>query len=39
MFESPLGYGVYTASATQLAKMVSRIKYSNGVSAAEKRLS
>lgn len=31
MFESLHGYGVYTARATQLAKMVIKIKYSNGL--------
>lgn len=29
MFESPHGYGVNTAKATQLAKIVKRITYSN----------
>jgi len=31
VFESLHGYGVYTARATQLAKIVIRIKYSNGL--------
>ncbi len=29
--ESPFGNGVYTARAMQLAKIVNKIKYSNGV--------
>lgn len=29
--ESLQGNGVYTAKATQLAKIVSKIKYSNGL--------
>lgn len=33
VFESLHGYGVYTARAIQLAKMVIKIKYSNGLSA------
>jgi len=31
VFESLHGYGVYTARATQLAKIVIKIKYSNGL--------
>ena len=31
LLESPFGYGVYTANATQLAKIVTKIKYSNGL--------
>lgn len=31
IFESPYGYGVYTANAIQLAKMVNKIKYSYGL--------
>jgi hypothetical protein len=30
-FESPSGYGVLTASATQLAKIVVKIKYSKAL--------
>lgn len=35
VFESPFGKGVYTAKATQFAKIVSRIKYSNGLVAVK----
>lgn len=31
LFESLFGKGVYTAKATQFAKIVNRIKYSNGL--------
>lgn len=31
-FESPHGKGVYTAKATQFAKIVNKIKYSKGLS-------
>ena len=31
LFESPLGYGVYTARAAQLANIVSRMSVSKGV--------
>jgi hypothetical protein len=39
VFESLHGYGVYTARAIQLAKMVIKIKYSNGLSAFVKEYS
>lgn len=38
MLESPLGKGVYTAKATQFAKIVSNIKYSNGLSIQVKEI-
>lgn len=34
ILESLFGYGVYTAKATQLAKMVNKIMYSKGLTAS-----